>query len=66
MIRAQMLEQVVFARKPVTTFPCAVRHRTVLEYGVVHAGLMAFEVCGASKCFSAVCAGEGFIGSVDR
>lgn len=57
-----MLDEMVAARKPVAVFPETLLHRTVLEDGVVDAGLVALEVGGAREGATAVGAREGFAG----
>lgn len=64
MIRTQMLNQVILSRKPIAAFAGTVLDGTVPEDGVVHAGLVALQVCEAGEGFAAVVAGEGFCGSI--
>lgn len=59
-IRAQVLDQMILARKAIATLAGAVFNRTVAEDRVVHAGLVAFEVREAGEGFATVVTAEGF------
>ena len=55
-----MLDQMVPPRKPVLVLAQTRLHRTVLEDGVVDAGLVALQVGRPREGAPAVGAGEGF------
>lgn len=59
-----MLDQMILARESITPLAGAVLDGTVPEDGVVHAGLVALQVCEAGEGFATVVAGEGFGWSV--
>lgn len=49
----------VLARKPIAALPGAVLDRTVAKDGVVHAGLVALQICEAGEGSAAVVTAEG-------
>lgn len=62
-IGAQVLDQMVLAREAIATLAGAVVDGTITENGVMHAGLMALQICETGEGLAAVVAGEGFSGS---
>lgn len=64
-VRAQVLDEVVAARKAIAVLARAVRDRTVLEDRVMDGRLMSLQVGWAGEALAAVVAGVWFGGSGD-
>jgi hypothetical protein len=58
-IRAQVLDQMVLAGETIVALAGAVLNRAIAEDGVVHAGLVALEVCEAGEGLAAVVTAKG-------
>lgn len=54
-----MLDEMVLTREPIAALARTVLNGTIAEDWVVHAGLVAFQICQAREGLAAVVAGEG-------